>query len=149
MALKKNVDEHLGYRGGLLEKPKHTRMSLRTIMRSMLSKDDSKLAKKFAQFLFDKFFSNSKLENFQIAQLIMEHMEGKPTQLMVEMAGPENVFEGVSEVDLLQIAGLHLIDDETGKVRPKEVVKAIRKKKKQKSAKRKRRGAIVEESEGE
>ncbi len=123
------AEDNLGAGAALNPKsPKKSKLSLRAILREVLSANEKVLAKKVIDFLIRKLLSNSKIENPQIAKLIMEHIDGKPTQTIVEMAGPENVFDGLPPEELLQLAGLHLVDEETGKVRPADVVKSDRRK---------------------
>ncbi len=157
------VEDHLGSKGEISKKQKPVKLSLRRILREVLDGYDKdkkgnrkKVALKVIEFMVHKFLTNQKIENPQIAKLIMEHIDGKPTQTIVEMAGPDDIFEGVKVEEMLQIAGYSLVDDD-GKVKPRKVVekkrraKATAKAKKTKTKKKRKtaRKRCAAKKEGE
>jgi len=118
-----NVEDYLGEGGALAPKsPKKKKLSLRSILREVLDADEKKLAKKVIEFMIRKLLANSKIENPQIAKLIMEHIDGKPTQTIVEMGAPDDLFDGLETDELLQMAGFSLVDPESGDLQPRSTV---------------------------
>ena len=135
-----NIEEQLNEQGALNPKPaKKQKLSLRSILREVLSAKEKALAKKVIEFLVHSLLVNRKIENPQIAKLIMEHIDGKPTQTIIEMAAPDDVFANKTPEELLEIIGLHFVDKESGTIRPKEVKKKKKKRKKAKKAKTKKK----------
>ncbi len=144
-----NLEDHLNESAALNPKPeKKSKLSLRAILREVLSAGDKKVAKKVIEFLISMLLTNRKIENPQIAKLFMEHIDGKPTITLMELAAPTDLFDGLTPEEMLVAAGLHLVDPETGKVRPKELVKKKRKSKKKKKTRRAGRRA-KKKKEGE
>jgi len=142
--------------GSTLKPPdkKKPRLSLRAILREVLDqpvgtgRNRKKCARKVIEFLVTKLLLNQKIENPQIAKLIIEHVDGTPTQTIIDLSGPDDVFDGMTTEQVLEAVGVHVFDD-NGVIRPKELVKKGRAKKAKKAVKRARRSAPREEEEGE
>ena len=150
--------------GSALSPPikKKPRLSLRAILREVLdqpfgsTRKAKKAGRRIVEFIVSKILLNQKVENSQLVKLVFDHIDGTPTQTIIDLAGPDDIFDGMTtETILREVMGIDVVVEPGGKFipRPKNNKRSAAKKKgaakKPARKKRARRPAPREEEEGE